>query len=214
MNFCWVSASILSGADSGLPPVEADAVHQLDQSGAAIVDPEPLLDELPDFGGRRRQHPRRPGAKLVNLEGRQRTGAALQVEQDEPLDAAFLEFLEPDADGRVVDEQRLGNLGEGPAPVEQQNGVRPAGDAILLQPVPGDRHEVGPIRCTEEITVRLHQATGNDPLDSVKQFSEGRGVTLYRKKWVTARFPMRIFLPSRFSLPPSALAARAFGLSE
>src|SRR5208283_1726929 len=93
--------------------------------------PEPLQDELPDLGGRRRLHPRRPGAQFVDLEGRQPSCSTLQVEQDERLDAAFLEFLDPDADGRIVDEQRLGNRGEGPASVEQQNGVRPAGDAII-----------------------------------------------------------------------------------
>src|SRR5208282_1835213 len=69
--------------------------------------------------------------------------------------------------------------GEGPAPVEQQNGVRPAGDAILLQPILGDRHKVDPIRCAEEITVRLHQTTGIDPGDSVKRFPKGRGIPLY-----------------------------------
>src|SRR5208337_4277587 len=164
-----------------LLPVEADAVHQLDQPGTAIVEPEPLQDELPDLGGRRRQHPRRPGAQFVDLEGRQPSCSALQVEQDERLDAAFLEFLDPDADGRIVDEQRLGNRGEGPASVEQQNGVRPAGDAILLQPVPGNRHKVGPIRCTEEIAVRLHQASGIDPADSVKRFPKERGIPLYPK---------------------------------
>ena len=51
-------------------------------------------------------------------------------------------------------------------------------DAMLLQPVPDDLHQVGPIRCAEEIAIRLHQATGIDPADSVKQFSEGRGIPL------------------------------------
>src|SRR5208337_2127290 len=49
----------------------------------------------------------------------------------------------------------------------------------LLQPVPGDRHKVGPIRCTEEIAVRLHQASGIDPADSVKRFPKERGIPLY-----------------------------------
>src|SRR5208337_4189566 len=162
-----------------LLPVEADAVHQLDQPGTAIVEPEPLQDELPDLGGRRLIKTQSPGAQFVDLEGRQPSCSALQVEQDERLDAAFLEFLDPDADGRIVDEQRLGNRGEGPASVEQQNGVRPAGAAILLQPVPGNRHKVGPIRCTEEIAVRLHQASGIDPADSVKRFPKERGIPLY-----------------------------------
>src|SRR5208283_1028756 len=154
--------------------------------------PEPLQDELPDLGGRRRLHPRRPGAQFVDLEGRQPSCSTLQVEQDERLDAAFLEFLDPDADGRIVDEQRLGNRGEGPASVEQQNGVRPAGDAILLQPVPGDRHKVGPIRCTEEIAVRLHQASGIDPADSVKRFPKERGIPLYLNEF-TFRFNRRFY---------------------
>ena len=85
-----------------LLPVEADAVHQLDQPGAAIVEPEPLQDDLPDLGGRGRQHPRRPGAQFVDLEGRQPSCSTLQVEQDERLDAAFLEFLDPGADGRIA----------------------------------------------------------------------------------------------------------------
>ena len=155
----------LAGHGVRLLPVESDAVHQLDQSGAAIVEPEPIQDELPDFGGRRRQHLRRPGAQFVDLEGRQPSGSALQVEQDDRLDAAFLEFLEPDADGRVVEEQRFGDLGVGPALVEQKDGIRPADDAMLLQPVPDDLHQVGPIRCAEEIAIRLHQATGIDPAE-------------------------------------------------
>src|SRR5208283_3812580 len=157
---------------------EADAVHQLDQSGAAIVQPEPLQDELTDFRGRRRQRLCRPGAKLVDLEGRKRTGAALQVEQDDRLDAAFLEFLEPTADGRIVDVESLRHIIEPHAIVEQENGVRPAGNAMLLQPVLGDRHKVGSIRCVEEITVGLHQATGIDPADSVKRFPKERGIPL------------------------------------
>src|SRR5271166_1033137 len=162
-----------------LLPVEADAVHQLDQSGAAIVEPEPLQDELSDLGGRRIYHIRRPGAQFVELDGRQRAGAALQIEQDERLDAAFLEFLEPCPHGGVVEEQRLGDIGIRPASVEQEDGVRPPDDAMLLQPVPDDLHQVDPIRRTEEIAVRLHQASGIDPADSVKRFSKGRGIPLY-----------------------------------
>ncbi len=153
-----------------LLPVEADAVHQLDQSRAAVVEPEPLQDELPDLGGRRRQHLRRPGAQFVDLEWPQPSYSALQIEQDDRLDAAFLEFLEPGTHGRIVEEQRFGDLGVGPPLVEQKDGVRPAHDAMLLQPVPHDLHQVGTVRCTEEITVRLHQATGIDPADLVKRF--------------------------------------------
>ncbi len=50
---------------------------------------------------------------------------------------------------------------------------------MLLHPVLGDRHKVGPIRCVEEITIRLHQATGIDPADSVKRFPDGCGIPLY-----------------------------------
>src|SRR5208337_5357391 len=77
-------------------------------------------------------------------------------------------------------EQRLGDIGIRPASVEQEDGVRPADDAMLLQSVPDDLHQVGPIRRTEEIAVRLHQASGIDPADSVKRFSEGRGIPLYK----------------------------------
>src|SRR5208337_1508634 len=35
------------------------------------------------------------------------------------------------------------------------------------------------IRCTEEIAVRLHQASGIDPADSVKRFPKERGIPLY-----------------------------------
>ena len=167
-----------------LLPVEADAVHQLDQSGASIVQSEPLQDELSDFGGRRRQRLRRPGAQFVDLQGRQRTGAAVQIEQDERLDATVLECLASrGADGGVVDVERLGDLGEGPALVEQQHRVRPAGDAMLLQPVPGDLHQVGPVRCTEETTVHLHKATGMDPICSIRSndFRMSERIPLYRK---------------------------------
>src|SRR5271165_6967630 len=87
--------------------------------------------------------------------------------------------------------------------VEQQNGVRPAGDAILLQPVPGDRHKVGPIRCTEEIAVGLHRATGIDPADSVKRFPKERGIPLHKKQ-ETKKRPLyrgrvRFRRPHRFS---------------
>src|SRR5208282_3983494 len=118
-------------------------------------------------------------AKLVDLEGRQRAGSALEIEQDEFFDSPFVVGLEPGADGRIVDEQRLGDIGVGPAAVEQKDGVRPAGDAMLLQSIPGDLHQDGPIRRAEEIAVRLHPATGIDPGDSVKRFSEVRGFPLY-----------------------------------
>ncbi|MGO9423385.1 hypothetical protein, partial [Roseiarcus sp.] len=48
-----------------------------------------------------------------------------------------------------------------------------------------DLHQVGPIRCAEEIAIRLHQATGIDPADSVKRFSEGRGIPLYLNNTMT-----------------------------
>src|SRR5271165_3256496 len=80
-----------------LLPVEADAVHQLDQPGFAIFDAEAAADELPDLDGRGRQNLRRPGAKLVDLEGRQRAGAALEIEQDEFFDSTFVECLESGA---------------------------------------------------------------------------------------------------------------------
>jgi len=60
------------------------------------------------------------------------------------------------------------------ASVERQNGVRPARHAILREPVPGVRHKVGPIRCTEVVAVRLHQASGIDPADSVKRFRKNQ----------------------------------------
>ena len=94
--------------------------------------------------------------------GHSRPLPPLQMEQDDRLDAAFLEFLEPGTHGRIIEEQRFGDLGVGPPLVEQKDGVRPAHDAMLLQPVLHDLHQVGPVRCTEEITVRLHQATGID----------------------------------------------------
>jgi hypothetical protein len=93
-----------------LLPVEADAVHQLDQSGFAIFDAESAADELPDLDGRRRQNLHRPGAKLIDLEGRQRGGPALEVEQDEFFDSAFLEGLKPSANGRIVDEKDAGDF--------------------------------------------------------------------------------------------------------
>jgi hypothetical protein len=161
-----------------LLPVEADAVHQLDQPGLAIVDAEPAADELPDLDGRRRQNLHRPGAKLVELKGRQRAGSALEIEQDEFFDSTVVEGHEPRTDGRIVDEENLRHLLEPHAPVEQDQGVRPAGDAMLLQPVPGDLHQIGPIRRAEEIAVRFHPITGIDPVDSVKRFSEVRGFPL------------------------------------
>lgn len=74
------------------------------------------------------------------------TGAAIQVEQDERLDAAVLKFLEPCPHGGVIDEEDFGHLLEAHAPVEQNQRVRPAGDAMLFQPVPGGLHQVGPVR--------------------------------------------------------------------
>src|SRR5271157_5964378 len=58
---------------------------------------------------------------------------------------------------------------------------------MLLQPVPDDLHQVGPIHCAEEIAVRLHQASGIDPADSVKRFSEGRGIPLYLRFTLSLR---------------------------
>ena len=93
-----------------LLPVEADAVHQLDQPGFAIFDAEPAADELPDLDGRRRQNLHRPGAKLVDLEGRQRGGPALEIEQDEFFNATFLVGFEPGANGRIVNLKGLRNF--------------------------------------------------------------------------------------------------------
>ena len=164
-----------------LLPVEADAVHQLDQPGFAIFDAEPAADELPDLDGRRRQNLHRPGAKLVDLEGRQRAGSALEIEQDEFFNSAFVVGLEPDADGQIVNEKDLRHFLELHATIKQDQRVRPAGDAMLLQPIPGDLHQDGPIRRAEEIAIRHHPMTGIDPDDSVKQFSEVRGFPLYLK---------------------------------
>jgi len=83
------------------------------------------------------------------LEGRQPSCSALQVEQDDRLDSAFLEFLEPSTNGRIVEEQRFGDFGVGPSPVQQKDGIRPADDAMFLQPVLDDLRQVGPIRCAE-----------------------------------------------------------------
>ena len=126
-----------------LLPVEADAVHQLDQPGFAIFDAEPAADELPDLDGRRRQNLHRPGAKLVDLEGRQRAGSALEIEQDEFFNSAFVVGLEPDADGRIVNEKDLRHFLELHATIKQDQRVRPAGDAMLLQPIPGEQHRAG-----------------------------------------------------------------------
>src|SRR5271165_286308 len=68
------------------------------------------------------------------------------------------------------------------ATIKQDHRVRPAGDAMLLQPIPGDLHQDGPIRRAEEIAIRHHPMTGIDPDDSVKQFSEVRGFPLYYDK--------------------------------
>ena len=166
-----------------LLPVEADAVHQLDQPGFAIFDAEPAADELPDLDGRRRQNLHRPGAKLVDLEGRQRAGSALEIEQDEFFNSALVVGLEPDADGQIVNEKDLRHFLELHATIKQDQRVRPAGDAMLLQPIPGDLHQDGPIRRAEEIAIRHHPMTGIDPDDSVKQFSEVRGFPLYNIFW-------------------------------
>src|SRR5208283_5802753 len=99
--------------------------------------------------------------------------------QDEFFDSTFVECLEPGADGRIVDEKDAGDFLELHTTIKEKNGVRPAGDAMLLQPIPGDLHQVGPIRRAEEIAVRLHPMTGIDPGDSVKRFSEVRGIPLY-----------------------------------
>ena len=141
--------------------------------------PKSAANELPDFDGRRRQNLHRPGAKLVDLEGRQRAGSALEIEQDEFFNSTVVEGLEPSANGRIVDEKDAGDFVELHATIKEKNGVRTAGDAMFLQPVPGDLHQVGPIRRAEEIAVRLHPMTGIDPGDSVKRFSEVRGFPLY-----------------------------------
>jgi hypothetical protein len=71
---------------------------------------------------------------------------------------------------------------------------------MLLQPVLGDRHKVGSIRCAEEITVGLHQANGIDPADSVKRFPKERGIPLYWPRLL--RVELRIGRGGN-SLPPS-----------
>ncbi len=85
-----------------------------------------------------------------------------------------------------VDEKNLRHFLELHAAIKEDQGVRPAGNAILLQPVPDDRHKVGPIRYTEEIALRLHKATGIDTADSVKRFSKGRRIQLYKTAFVTS----------------------------
>jgi len=126
---------------------------------------------------------------------RQRAGAALQIEQDDRLDS--LELLEPCPHGGVVDEKNLRHLLKPHALVEEEHRVRPAGDAMLLQLVPGDLHQVGPIRRTEEIAARLHQTTGIDPADSVKRFSEERGIPLISVKAYVVQCPTVVCLSPR-----------------
>ncbi len=142
--------------------------------------PNRLRDEPPHLDGRRRQNLHRPGAKLVELEGRQRAGSALEIEKVEFLNSAFVEGLEPGANGRIVDEKNACDVLKLHATIKEKDGVRPAGDAMLLQPVPGDLHQDRPIRRAEEIAARFHQAIGIDPADSVKRFSEVRGFPTIR----------------------------------
>ena len=93
MNFCWGFRVDPVQHGFRLLPVEADAVDQLDQPGAAIVEPEPLHDEtrpisVVEVGSTRVAQAR----QFVDLEGRQPSCSTLQVEQDGRLDAAFLEL--------------------------------------------------------------------------------------------------------------------------
>src|SRR5271166_5136117 len=66
------------------------------------------------------------------------------------------------------------------------------------------------IRCAEEIAIRLHQATGIDPADSVKRFSEGRGIPL----WLTGTAVRTVHLarPNPYGAGPTSQAVLALVL--
>ncbi len=56
----------------------------------------------------------------------------------QPLDAALLVSPMPVANRIVIQQQGLRDTLAAPALVEKDNGVRSAGDAMLLEPVSGD----------------------------------------------------------------------------
>src|SRR5271165_188489 len=170
MNFCWTAASILLGTGSGFFQSKPMRFISLISPDLPYSMPNRLRMNCPTSTVDAGRTSIAQARSSSIWEGRQRAGSTLEIEQDEFFDSTFVEGFEPVADGRIVDEQRLGDLGVGPTLVEQKNGVRPASDAMLLQPIPGDLHQVGPIRRAEEIAVRFHQATGIDPADSVKRF--------------------------------------------
>ena len=87
----------------------------------------------------------------------------------------------PGADGQIIDEQRLGDIAIGPPLVEKKDGVRPAGDAMLLQPISGDLHQDRPILRAEEIAVRF---SPSDWKGSENHLTEISGIE--SRPWITA----------------------------
>ena len=102
MNFCWVSTSILPGTDSGFFQSKPMRFISLISPERAVVQSEPLQDELPDFGGRHRQRLASPRRAIHRSGGATaHTTPPLQMEQDERLrHHSPGRCLEPAADGR------------------------------------------------------------------------------------------------------------------
>src|SRR5208337_5313659 len=110
-------------------------MQQGDQPRAAVAQPEcplqPSLD-LPDASGTIGVDPIAESDILLAAEA---AGAAVVVEGLQRFDPASLKSPMPVANRVVIQQQGLRDALAAPALVEKDNGVRPAGYAMLLKPV-------------------------------------------------------------------------------
>src|SRR5208337_3369267 len=170
MNFCWTAASILLGTGSGFFQSNPMRFISLISPDLPYSMPNRLRMNCPSV---------RPDAGRTSIAQARSSSIWRGVNAPVPplrsnrTSSSTPPSLKALSQSRMVESSTSSaSAGVGPTLVEQKNGVRPASNAMLLQPIPGDLHQVGPTRRAEEIAVRFHQATGIDPADSVKRFPD------------------------------------------
>jgi len=115
---------------------KAQTMQQSDQPGAAVAQPECPLQPGPDDPGAARTMGADPIAQSDFLLAAQVAATAFVTEGLQPFDAAALKCPKPVANRIVVQQQSCRDAFAVPAPIEKNDGVGSAGDAMLLKPIP------------------------------------------------------------------------------
>jgi len=162
-----------------LLPVEADPVHQLDETGFAILHAKTIEDEFSDFGGGLRERFGRSGAKFVGLRLRERTSAALQVEGIDRFNAGCFISPAPSPKRGIIEVENLRDLfvthpicraAEGHGPVARRIALRDHPSQCEGSPLFPDRRGSRVAGCPS----RIHQ---NDSVKGIFRKLEESGYT-------------------------------------